>query len=658
MTNPAATLQRKQPPKGLISRSFAVKRDAVNAEDRTVPLAFSSELPVSRYFGVEILSHEAGAMRMDRLNNRAAVLENHDLDRQVGVVESATLDTDKIGRAVVRFGRSPAADAVFQDVLDGIRTHVSVAYELHKWEVTEGEKGSPDVYRFTDWEPYEISIVSVPADPSVGIGRGMPETTHATLARSFGIQLQDQAAAADELTPALPSPASVTPQPKQTTTQESTRTMETPTLTPEQQRAKFASDCGAIIQLGARFASTGGPRIAAAFLQEGKSDPVEFQRHLFDKLSGTAADVDPLTHLGMERKEVQRFSMVRAINAMVNPQDKNAVEAAAFEREASEAVAKKLGRAAKGFFVPMDVQKRDLLVGTPTAGGNTVQTTVAAANFIDLLRNAMMTRKMGAQVLTGLIGMLAIPKQTGAGTAYWVAENGAPTEGQQVIGQVPMSPKTVGAFTDISRRLLLQSSISVDSFVQTDLAKVLGLAIDLAGIAGTGTGNQPTGILNTAGIGSVAGGANGLAATWPNITKLWGLVSGANADFGSTGFLTNSKAIGSMMAIEKAAASAAQFIVPSFPNAEGVTSIGGAKCGVSNQVPSNLVKGTSGAACSALIYGNFAAQVYGEWGALDLMVDPYSQSTSGTVRVVALQDVDVVLRYVEAFAAIQDLLTP
>jgi HK97 family phage major capsid protein len=643
------------PPTGVMARSITLKRDAINVDARTIDLAFSSEQPVQRWFGLEILSHDPGAVRMDRINNAGAFLMDHDTCQHVGVVESASIGTDRVGRAVARLGKGDAAEGLLQDMVDGIRPHISCGYIVHRWQITEGQEGEQDTYLAIDWEPVEISSVAIPADTSVGIGRGLSLEQSENLARAFGIA----EAPANTETPKPAPAATVAPQPKQPNQEKRTMADESQSTQPtaEQQRAAFARDTASIMQLGEMFAKHGGQRIAREFLAAGTTDPVAFQRHLLDKIGSAAADVDPLTEIGMEKREIKRYSMVRAINALAQPGDRAAYEAAAFEREASEAVGKKLGRSAKGIFVPMDVQKRDLTVGTNNAGGYTVATQLDGANFIDLLRNKMQTRRLGARVLTGLVGQLAIPKQTGAGTAYWVAESGAPTESQQVLGQVPMNPKTVGAYTDISRKLLLQSSIGVESFVQMDLATVLGLAIDAAGINGSGAANQPTGVLNTAGIGSVALGTNGAAPTWPNMTALWSAVANANGDFGTTGFLTNTKAIGKLMATEKAASSAAQFIVPAFPDANGMTSLGGARCAVSNQVPSNLVKGTSGTVCSALVYGNWDSLVYGEWGALDLMVDPYTGSTSGTVRVVTLQDVDVAVRLAECFAAILDMLT-
>ena len=351
----------------------------------------------------------------------------------------------------------------------------------------------------------------------------------------------------------------------------------------------------------------------------------------------------------MTKTEVKRYSLMRALNALANPSDAAAQRAAAFERECSDAVSSKLGKAARGFFVPHDVQKRDLVVGTASAGGNLVATDLLAGDFISLLRNAMVIMGMGTRMLTGLNGNIAIPRHSGAGTAYWVAESGAPTESSQTFDQVTMSPKTVGAFTDISRKLLLQSSLDVEALVQQDLATVLGLAIQQAAINGTGLSNQPSGLLTLI-TPSVAGGTDGAAPTWSNIVELETDVSVANADVGTLSYLTNAKVRGKLKGTSKVSGQ------NGFVWEGGDTPLNGYRAAVTNAVPSNLTKGT-GTNLSAIVFGNFADLLIGMWGTLDLMVDPYTNSTSGTVRVVALQDVDVAIRHAESFATMVDAIT-
>jgi HK97 family phage major capsid protein len=376
----------------------------------------------------------------------------------------------------------------------------------------------------------------------------------------------------------------------------------------------------------------------------------------------------PGKELGLSEKDVRNFSIVRLINARANPTDRAAQEAAAFELECSAEAQKINGRdggQVRGVTVPAEVlraplfganrsaygamgiaEKRDLVAGTTTAGGHTIQTEVLGASFIEILRNQLSVMAAGATMLTGLVGNVAIPRQTGAATGYWVAENGAPTESQQAFDQVAMNPKTVGAFTDVSRRLLLQSSIDVEAFVRMDLAKIIALAIDLGALNGTGASNQPTGVLQTAGIGSVAIGTNGGALTWDAVVDLESAVGTANADAATASYITNAKLRGRMKKTAELANTTATAI---WKNNE----VNGYNAICSNQVPGNLTKG-SGTNLSALLFGNFADLLIGMWGGLDLLVDPYTGGAAGTVRTIALQDVDVACRRVASFAACLD----
>ncbi len=597
---------------GRTERALQVERAAIDEEARTAVLAFASESPYERWWGVEILDCTATSMRQGRLRGGANLLCDHDWKDVVGVVESVEIGADRVGRAVVRFGKSARAEEVWQDVKDGIRRNVSVGYMVHKAILVESNDGQ-ETYRVTDWEPFEISLVSVPADTTVGVGRSLGHD-------------------GDDVDPEQPD----------TDTKTETKTKENPmpgTVEANLQRNHAAE----ISAIGSTF--PGGADLALSAIQRGLTVE-QFQGEMLKKMATAPV---PTSDIGLDKKEVRRFSIMRALHALAHPGDVAAQRAAAFERECSDAAAAKLGKQARGFLIPMEVQQRDMVAGTPTTGGNLVATNLLSGSFIDVLRNALVLPGLGAQMLTGLVGNIAIPKQTGAATAYWVAESGSPTEGQQTIGQVTMAPKTVGAFTDISRKLLLQSSIDVESLVQRDLASVLGLAIQQAAISGTGLSNQPTGLLNLI-TPSVAGGTDGAAPTWANIVELESDVAVANALVDNMAYLTNAKVRGKLKTSSKVSGQ------NGFIWDDGNTPLNGYRAAVTNAVPSNLTKG-AGTNLSAILFGNFADLIIGMWGSLDLMVDPYSNSTSGTVRVVALQDVDVAVRYLESFATMVDAAT-
>jgi HK97 family phage major capsid protein len=305
--------------------------------------------------------------------------------------------------------------------------------------------------------------------------------------------------------------------------------------------------------------------------------------------------------------------------------------------------------------IPYDVLasgfNRDLVVGTATAGGNLVATELKSDSFIDMLINSMALQQMGITTLTDLNGNIAIPRQTGGATGFWVAESGATTESDLTFDQVLLSPKTVAAMTDVSRQLLLQSSLSVEQLLRRDLAMRIALEMDRAGIHGSGTANQPRGLLNTSGIGSVAGGANGLAPTWDNIVGLETLVDNANGAIGNLGYLTNSRVRGRLKRTQRFSSTDGAAIW------EAGDEMNGYKAAVSNQVPSNLTKGTSTGVCSAIMFGNWSDLLMGLWGGLDILVNPFIGSGTGTVRIEVYQSADINVRQPGSFAAMADALT-
>jgi len=567
-------------------------------EERTFEFPFSSEYPVARYFGNEILSHESKAADLSRLNDGAPLLFNHNPDRVIGVVERAYIDGNKRrGYARVRFSRNPFAQEILSDVRDGVLRNVSFGYSIDKME----ERGSGD-FVATAWSPYEISVVSVPADPGVGIGRSLED---------------DNAASAAPTPDPIPSMENTTP--------------DLAVVRAEAAEAERAR----ISDITSLCTKHGMEDLGRQMVESGRSID-EARAAVLDKLNIPQETVTmQAADIGLSEKESRSFSFLRAINYLSNPTDRSAREAAAFEIEASEAAAAKLGRQSRGITIPQDVLRRDLNVGTASAGGNLVATELDAGSFIDLLRNASALDQAGATVLTGLTGNVAIPRQSGAATAYWVAESGSPTESQQTVDQVSLVPRTVAAYTDFSRRLMIQSSIDVENMVRSDLASVIALKIDAAGLYGTGSNSEPLGLKNTTGIGTVDFAA--AAPTFAEVVDLESDVATANALLGTPVYLMNAAMRGNLKTTKKDAGSGI-FIME---NGE----VNGYRGVLSNQVASG-----------DLWFGNFADLIIGYFSGLDLMVDPYTHSTSGTVRVVAMQDCDIAIRHAESFSRGNDTL--
>jgi HK97 family phage major capsid protein/HK97 family phage prohead protease len=577
-------------------------------DERSMEFPFSSEYPVARYFGNEILSHGMESANLSRLNDGAPLLYNHDPDRMIGVVERAWVDGEKKrGYAKVRFSRNKFAQEVLQDVRDGILRGVSFGYSIDKMEERE------DGLVATNWSPYEVSLAVIPADPTVGVGRSL-EIDDSDLNVEVERSLQD----------ADPDTAASTASPVNTVTEvmESTTTdvevIRSEAVEAERNRIASINKLGERYNLSdlARELISGGQSVdeaRAAVLEKIGTQPVEH--------SITANDI------GLSDKETRSFSFVKALNYLSNQSDAQARRDAAFEIEVGEAAAKQYERSSNGIVIPNEVLRRDLVVGTPTAGGDLVDDVLLAGSFIDLLRNRLSISQAGCTMLTGLQGNVSIPRQTSAATAYWVGENASPTESQQAIDQVNMTPKTVGAFVDYSRRLLLQSSIDVEGMVRNDLARVIALEIDRAAIYGTGSSNQPQGLTNVSGIGSETLTGTG---TFTEYIAMETDVAAANADAGALRYIVNATTRGGLKGTKKDAGSG-EFL---FDNNE----INGYPVIVSNQLAANDA-----------LFGDFSMFIMGMWSGLDLTVDPYAGATAGTVRVIALQDVDFAVKQPSAF---------
>ena len=350
--------------------------------------------------------------------------------------------------------------------------------------------------------------------------------------------------------------------------------------------------------------------------------------------------------------ECRAFSLTKAIAAQLP----NSTVDAGREREISQELARRSGRSFEGIAVPVNVfEQRVMTTGLPAGGpgSNLISTDYRGDLYIDRLRNAIKVRQLGATVLSGLVGNVDIPRLKGSVTSGWVAENTALTPSDAQFEKISLTPKHCGALAEYSRNMLLQASPDVEQLMRNDLAAMLGEAVDLAAIAGPGTGNQPKGILPTAGIGSVAAGANGAAITWANVIDLIGAVETANAT--GTGFLTNSKVTKSARKTLKTTTDTSSNMVMTSPN-----ELAGYQLQATNLCPSNLTKGTSTGVCSALIFGNWADMLLGYWSALDVLINPYESTaySKGNVQIRAMLTMDVQIRQAASFAAIQDLLTP
>jgi len=530
--------------------------------DNTI-FSFSSEYPVDRGWGVEILDHAPSSVDLSRMDT-ANLLLNHDRSIILGAIERAWIDpVQKKGYCKIRWSSRPEVQGYKEDVANGIIRNVSFGYNVLK-TVPLSDKGS---YRVTQWQPFEVSLVSVPADYTVGFGRAKGfEGTISLNVEGCNMSLKD---AEREL---------------------------------ERER---------ILGIQELVRSYGFPELGQRAIKEDMD--IEAARSLYlarlgEQMNPVAGAVNPL---GLSTKEGKSYSILRAINACLT----NDWSKAGFERECSREIAKRAGKETSGFFLPvrdvrMESYRATYQVGTAATGGNTVETSLMAENFIDVLRDKLVIRSLGATVMSGLQGNVDIPGQNAITQTYWVGESGSITQSEATFRQVPLRPKTIAARSQMSRLMLF-------------------------------------------GIGTVPLGTNGGAPTYSAIIGLMRELEIDNADMGALNWLTNPLVKSRLMLTPKQASGVEGNFILSDPG----RTLMGYQFACTNAVPSNLTKGT-GANLSPLIFGNFNDLIIGEWGSVEILVNPYGAGyNTGDVDIRVMQTIDIAFRQVVSFAAITDMIT-
>jgi HK97 family phage major capsid protein len=637
---------KKDPPK----RFLSITREQVNKEDRTIALSFSSELPVTRWYGIEVLDHAPGCMRMTRGNGDGLpLLFNHNRDDLIGRLMDVRCDEkDKMGRGVARFDDAGAGAERFRQVENGMLKDVSVGYSVHMMKEMDPKKMDPDlmemaarvklpVYRITDWEPFECSMVTVPADPTVGVGR----------AAGIGTGHEEDG---KTLPPGIKPTIEITKEERTMSDEkESKQTLEEIERDTQEQRKVAAKDAtererGRVQGINDIFEKFRNfiPEMARRKAVDEGMPLDKFREYALNRMEDPKPVNTPVSELGLTRREVEQYSISRAILSQVP----GAKVDTTLETDCHKELIKRgIETKQNGILVPYDIARkltdprgtgaiaqRDLsIVGGDTVGGYLKGTDQLGSEFIDVLRNAMVVRRAGARILSGLRGNVAIPKRTAGATSYWVAEGVAPTEGANTYAQLALTPKNVAAFIDYTRNLLLQSNPSVDSLVNGDLALSIATAIDLAAFHGAGT-DEPQGIVGTANVGATT-------ATTVDFGKMLDFqtdVAGANALSGSCAYVTTP----AVAAILAARSKWTNGVVGLWDgNILESSNVCGFRGFASNQITAGY-----------MIFGDFSQVVIGEWGALELLVNPFILSSIGVIRVTAFQSVDVGLRYPGAFS--------
>ncbi|MCW8934245.1 MAG: phage major capsid protein [Gammaproteobacteria bacterium] len=580
-------------------RQFTMDRVRANEKEKIVPASLSSTEPYERYFGYEVLSHSSEAIDLTRAADGLPLLFDHERGAIIGVAENVRIEGDRL-HADLRFGNSAQAKEIWADVLAGIIRNMSIGYIVHENEES-GELDGVPVVTAKRWELLEASVVSIPADSSVGINRSQQQSKYK------GVKVME----------------------KKKTRSENKRIQREKldlSLDREAEAERQEEIRSVAAMLGADHPQLLDESVEA--IRAGTST-ADFNLRCLDFLSNAEPlDLSPARSMqGFDNSDYKGFSIIKAVRAMVDPK---ALRDAGFEMEVSRDLAKKMGRDTRGFFMPTgSPSERSLTAGG--TGNNVIATDLQHASFIDILRNKSVLMNKPITLLNGLVGDVDIPLKSASSTGYWIAGDDADsiTSSEPTLGKISLSPKTVGGLVTISHKMLTQSSLVLDSIITNDIAETIGIEIDAKAIAGDGTGNTPLGILNTTGVLT----QTILAPGSPTFAELVGFETSllnANVDTAMSYVMTPSVA-GNLKTTEKAAGTA-QFLWEN---------------GVVNGMPAQATKNVP---ANTILLGSWNNFIMGTWGVVEIEADGGGANfAKGSVSLRVIMDVDFGLRHTGAF---------
>lgn len=587
----------------IVTRQAQLDSTRADAKQRRVPAVLSSEFPVQRDGYREVLLHTPQAVDLSRAP--LPLIESHDRSQlPLGRVENLRLSDGKL-RGDLVFGTSARANEIWPDVQAGIIQSLSIGYEI-KTEQTRGQ-----TIEATRWAPFEASLVSVPADPTAGTFRSHPmNDENSTTIHDDGAERPSRSQRR-----ALANDRGLQEQAAQ---DERMRAAEIMAMCQHHAKAPGVTEyCQRAIADGHSVAEARGIVLEHLLAHGRRQD---------------ALSVYPASAIrGMSDAGAQRFSITRAIAAAIDPRID-----AGYERECSQEMARQLGRSPDGFYLPLgQLHER---VFDYAAGQATVPPEYLPGNFIEALRARSFVMRLGARVINDLVGNVSIPRLAGSSTSAWIAGDGADglTASQPTLDNIQMTPKTVGALTVISRKMVLQGMPAAESLIRDDFAQLIATELDKAAISGTGASNQPRGILNVAGIGA---GTYPLAGPdFASVVAMEGALMAANADQSGIAYLTTPTLAAQLKAKEKSTGSG-QFVWNAGAE-RGTGEMGGLPAYASSNMPLDNI-----------LLGNFSDLLMGMWGALDISVDPNYDFAKGSIAVRIFAAVDFAVRHPASFVA-------
>ncbi len=672
--------------------------DAERAANAPIAISISSEAPVLRYdwWGTsddprywEVLDHSPSSVVLDYARDGLPFVASHrswDADQQHGIVNDIVVQKKTL-RGDVKMSRAQRSQEIAQDMRDGIRKKVSVGYVVgDQYTQTKGGADGIPIRRYTAWMPLEVSTVPIPADYDVGVGRAASPHGQSAIARF--LELVPPTAPVDARAAALSDPAalavsSTTQAPKAEERIMPPENGSAPsgaagTTEGPKANAGPASGEGAATQIRITGDEVAAQRIEdltniatqhaipakdlTSWIREGVSVSKAIKlvnEVLAERLAKPAQTV---TGPQISEKDKRRFSFARAL--MLNTDLQKECPAKidfGFERELMQELERTTAPQKGGNILPMGMLGRAGIDSSVASTGGAFKFT-EPGDFIPILRNKTSVLRAGATVLTGLTGPMTFPKQIGTATAVFSAENpGADIAVSNLTNStVTLAFKSIAAGTAFSRQMLFSAAsgnYNIEAIVENDIAAVVGLALDLGALNGSGSSNQPKGILQNTNIGSVTLGGNGGTMAWGNWVDLETKIGVANADGSRMSYLTNSQQRGTAKKSAVLGNTASGIPIWTGVPGEFDGQVNGYRALASQQVPSNLTKGTSTTVCSSILFGAFEHLLIGMFGAgFETIVDPYSRKFQGMIEVTAWSYMDCQSRYDGAFASVQDAL--
>jgi len=684
-----------------LRREATIEMDGEGA-DRKFKMSISSDTPYKRYDWYadeeywEVLGHGPGEMDDARLKAGLPILFNHDRDEQIALANSFSNDGYRCTVFDMAWSEGGFATEKKKDIDSGVLKFTSVGYQLMDDGECIGAKDGLPIYKFK-WAPYEASVVTIPADYSVGVGRSRSKPDDSEL-REIHIRQQN---AIDEQTKSDKSKKStmkLTPGArrffeaekggKSGATTEGEVVVEVDVVSERKNAiADFKARCKKINDFVAGLkAQPKWYEKALAIAEKHCSDEADYSKFHEEVLMAhphaRAIDTpNPEATIGMSRRERGRFSIRKAIYEIAMQNRGEGKGLTGIEKEAIEAAHKqyagKDSREFSGLCIPDDIltarfdedrdigsremqeigrqvaQMRTLMATNFSAGGALIGTDLLAGSFIDILRNAVLIGQgpLSITELGGLVGNVAIPKQTGTITVYWLPEGGSVTEADQAFAQLFLTPHRMVANTAYTKQLLAQASLSIEAFVRSDTAMAMAVEEDRVTILGTGLNGEPLGIFNTTGVlSNVTFGGSAVFADFVNLE--YGLEN-ANVRNGQMAIIT-SPLTKSYLKQTLQIASPAFPIYLWMPAKGEFPNINGVMAGIVNEYPAYHTKNvTTNQVCQGVFSNIFKAR----WAGFDVVVDPYTGAKTETISLTTTQWLDVGLRYPQSFNVSTDAPT-